>query len=233
MTQGPSSPPTTRNPAERTNRRTAGFVKRTRLGPGSYDRRMSPAERRDEQRRTLVDAAAHVFARDGYANGSVASILEVSGLSRGTFYRHFRDLREAFLAVQESGAELLFERIDTANRAHSAPQDKMRASITAYLQVCADFGDLSRVFHREAITNGKEYATLRKRNLERLHALFREGLALALAQGHVRRMPDDLTIYAIIVAIEGVALRYLEEHREQEILEAVDPLLRLAQHAFF
>src|SRR5512140_2670248 len=100
MTQGPSSPtPTPRVTTERTNRRTAGFVKRTRRGPGSYDRHMSPTERRNEQRRTLVDAAAHVFARDGYANGSVASILEVSGLSRGTFYRHFRDLREAFLAV--------------------------------------------------------------------------------------------------------------------------------------
>src|SRR5206468_3096281 len=74
------------------------YEKRPRRGPGSYNRSLSPEERRDEQRRTLVEGAAHVFAREGYMHASVASILDASGLSRGTFYRHFHDLREAFLA---------------------------------------------------------------------------------------------------------------------------------------
>lgn len=205
---------------------------RPRRGPGSYDRRMSPEQRRDEQKLTLVDAAAHVFARDGYASASVASILDASGLSRGTFYRHFRDLREVFLAAQERAAEVLLTRIESAFGGASEPPEKMRASVAAYLTLCAERGDLSRVFHREALVSGQEYGELRRQNLERIQSFFRDGLALALDHGLLKRMPEDLTIYAVIVAIEGVALRYLQEHREHEIGEALEPLLRLCARAF-
>jgi AcrR family transcriptional regulator len=228
MAQGTSTPAARTAP-----RRNTTFAKRPRRGPGSYDRRLSPTERRDEQRRTLVDAAAHVFARDGYANASVAAILEASGLSRGTFYRHFRDLREAFLAVQEHGSDVLYERVSAAYGSETNPPDKMRRSIVAYLQICMENGDLSRVFHREAVLAGSEYAAIRRRGLDRLHEFLREGSALALREGLIRRMPDDLTLFAVIVAIEGVALRYLEDHREHEILEAVEPLVRLAGRALF
>jgi AcrR family transcriptional regulator len=206
-------------------------VQRARRGPGSYDRRLSPAERKGEQRRALVDAAAHVFARDGYANASVASILEASGLSRGTFYRHFQDLREAFLAVQANGGDVLYSRIEAAYRAEVSLPERMSASVAAYLGTCKDHGDLSRVLHREALISGKEYAELRQRTMERVHGLFREGLAEALSAGLIRRLPEEVTIYAVIVAVEGVALRYLEEQREHEVLEAVAPLVRLARRA--
>jgi AcrR family transcriptional regulator len=193
---------------------------------------MSPEERREEQRRTLVDASAHVFSRDGYANASVASILDASGLSRGTFYRHFRDLREVFLAVQERAADVLLARVESAFDAVSEPPAKMRASVAAYLALCSERGDLSRVFHREALASGKEHGELRRQNLARIQALFRDGLMLAVDNGLVKRMPEDLTIYAVIVAIEGVALRYLEDHREHEVGEALEPLLRLCARAF-
>lgn len=213
-------------------RRPSGFVSRPRRGPGSYDRRLSPEERRTEQQGTLVDAAAHVFARDGYARASVASILEASGLSRGTFYRHFKDLREVFLAVQERAAEVLLDRVESAFGNEREPADKMRAAVTAYLGLCAERGDLSRVFHREALVSGQEYLELRRQSLDRIQDLFRDGLGLAVNHGILRRMPEDLTIYAVIVAIEGVALRYLEDHREHEIGEALEPLLRLCARAF-
>ena len=230
-----SSPPPPPSPArggDRGARRASGFAIRPRRGPGSYDRRLSPEERREEQRRTLVDAAAHVFSRDGYASGSVASILQASGLSRGTFYRHFRDLREVFLAVQARAADVLLDRIESAFVAETEPPEKMRASVAAYLTLVAERGDLSRVFHREALLSGKEYGELRRQNLARIEQLFKDGLRRAMERGFVRRMPQDLTIYAVIVAIEGVALRYLEEHREHELGEALEPLLRLCARAF-
>jgi AcrR family transcriptional regulator len=219
-------------PGDRRSRRGAAFIKRPRRGPGSYDRRLSAEERRDEQRRTLIDAAAHVFALDGYANASVASILEASGLSRGTFYRHFKDLREVFLAVQENAAEVLQEKLEAAFASKSEPAEKLRACVTAYLALCAENGDLSRVFHREALVSGKEYAELRQSKLEDIQGLFKQGLAQAVASGLIPAMPAELTIYAIMVAIEGVALRYLEEYREHELTEAIEPLVRVAFRSF-
>jgi AcrR family transcriptional regulator len=209
----------------------SSFEKRPRRGPGSYNRSLSPQERRDEQRRTLVEAAAHVFARDGYVNASVASILDASGLSRGTFYRHFHDLQQAFFAVQEDAAVVLFNRLEAAFLSATDPAEKLRACTRAYLELCSEFGDLSRVLHRESMSNG-ESALLRRKNIQRVADLFRNGLELAKRGGLVRRVPDEVTVLAVIGAIEAVALRYLEEEREHEVLEALDPLVRLALRAF-
>jgi len=208
------------------------FEKRPRRGPGLYDRTLSPEARRGEQRKILVEAAAHVFARDGFVNASVASILDASGLSRGTFYRHFEDVRAAFLAVQENAAEVLFSRVEAAFFGTADPVDKLRACIRAYLDLCAEYGDLSRVLHREAGMSVGHSAALRRDNLERLHRLFREGLELAHEKGFVKQVPDELTIQAFIGAVESVAMRYLEEHREQSISEALEPLVRLGRRAF-
>jgi AcrR family transcriptional regulator len=210
----------------------SSFEKRPRRGPGSYNRSLSPEERRDEQRRTLVEAAAHVFARDGYVNASVASILDASGLSRGTFYRHFHDLQQVFFAVQENAAQVLFTRLEAAFHGASDPAEKLRACVRAYLELCTEFGDLSRVMHREAMTSNGDSALLRRNNIQRVADLFRDGLDLAKRRGLVRRVPDNLTILAVIGAIEAVALRYLEEEREHEVLEALDPLVRLGLRAF-
>jgi len=206
--------------------------KRARRGPGSYDRTLTPDERRDEQRETLIRAAAYVFAKHGYANASVAAILEASGLSRGTFYRHYKDLQEIFVAVQENAGQVLLEKLARAVQSTDEPLARLQRAIEAYLVHCAENGDLSRVFHQEALISGEEYAALRRRCIEGIQAFFQDGLEKAVERKLIARMPDDLTIYAIIIAIEGVARRYLAERREPALREAYEPLLRLALRAF-
>jgi len=210
----------------------ASFAKRPRRGPGSYNRSLSQHERRDEQRRTLVEAGAHVFAREGYANASVASILDASGLSRGTFYRHFHDLEEVFFAVQENAADVLLGRVEAAFEEAVGPVAKLRACVRAYLELCAEFGDLSRVLHREAVPSNGASAALRKKNRARVVELCRAGLTLAVNEGLVRKVPDELTVQAFVGAVEAVALGYLEEERERDIMEALEPLVRLGLRAF-
>jgi AcrR family transcriptional regulator len=208
------------------------FVKRIRRGPGSYDRRLSPDQRKDEQRLTLIDAATFVFAEHGYSRASVASILDASGLSRGTFYRHFKDLHEIFLAVQENAGDVLVAKIESANLPEFAPIERLRRSIEAYLTHCAEHGDLSRIFHQEALLNGEAYATLRNRCISQIEGFLRNGLRAALELEQIPAMPSDLTISAVIIAIEGLARQYLAEHREHALQEAYEPLLRLALRAF-
>lgn len=202
-----------------------------RRGPGTYDRTLSAEERREEQREALLSAAAKVFARDGYASASVASILEVSGLSRGTFYRHFKDLHDVFLAVEELAARTLVERIEEAYTRGSDPMARMQACIETYLRTVHEQADLARVFHREARVSGEKHTQLRRRNIDRMLDLFKEGLALSVADGTLEKVPDDMVINACIFAIEGVALRYLEEHREAQAIEAAGALYRLCARA--
>ncbi|RJQ78824.1 TetR/AcrR family transcriptional regulator [Pseudonocardiaceae bacterium YIM PH 21723] len=50
----------------------------------------------------LLDAAAELFLRSGYANVTALEITERAGLSKATFFRHFPDKREVLFAHHEA-----------------------------------------------------------------------------------------------------------------------------------
>lgn len=64
----------------------------------SRARRGSP----EQTRLRLLAAAAHVFNRVGYHGTDSNRIAKEAGYSTGTFYKHFKDKREIFLASYEA-----------------------------------------------------------------------------------------------------------------------------------
>jgi AcrR family transcriptional regulator len=56
--------------------------------------KLTRAERNDEVKRRLFDAAAKVVGRLGYAEASVARITELAQVAQGTFYNHFQNRQE-------------------------------------------------------------------------------------------------------------------------------------------
>lgn len=56
--------------------------------------KLSRAERNEETRRRLFDAATKVVGKFGYAEASVARITELAGVAQGTFYNHFGNRQE-------------------------------------------------------------------------------------------------------------------------------------------
>jgi AcrR family transcriptional regulator len=65
------------------------------------------AKRRLESRKRLLAAARRLFVARGYHATRPQDISKAAGLGHGTFYLHFKDKRECFLAfVDEARAEL-------------------------------------------------------------------------------------------------------------------------------
>jgi AcrR family transcriptional regulator len=58
----------------------------------------SRTERWKERRDAIIDASAHVFARQGYHATGIAELCEVNGLGKGAFY-HYIDSKEELLAA--------------------------------------------------------------------------------------------------------------------------------------
>jgi AcrR family transcriptional regulator len=56
---------------------------------------------REQRREQILKAAAHVFARKGLADTSIAEIAATAGVSHGLIYRHFASKEEVFAAVVE------------------------------------------------------------------------------------------------------------------------------------
>jgi AcrR family transcriptional regulator len=71
---------------------------------------LTPDRRREMTRRHLLDAAAIVFARDGFHGASLDDVAATAGFTKGAVYSNFKSKDDLFLAVLE----------DHMNREHEA-----------------------------------------------------------------------------------------------------------------
>jgi AcrR family transcriptional regulator len=201
-------------------------------GRGKYDRTSTRAERRDEQRRRLLEAAARVFAARGYAGATVEAIVERAGMSRRTFYEHFKDLRAALMELHDRAEELAFALVESRVRAADGPLARVQAGVLAFLEMLAENGELARVVFREVRAAGPIYAKRHEAVLERYVHLLREGIAEARRDGLASRVPDEVTLFALVSALEAVGMRFVERHEEAKALEAAPSLVELVVRAF-
>ncbi|MFA4136335.1 MULTISPECIES: TetR/AcrR family transcriptional regulator [unclassified Brevibacillus] len=69
-------------------------------------RRLSQAERKQETRQLLIDAAIETFARLGFHGASVDKIADHAGFTKGAVYAHFQSKEDLFLAILEGQMQL-------------------------------------------------------------------------------------------------------------------------------
>ncbi len=188
---------------------------------GKYDRKQSAASRRREQRAKLLGAAAAVFASRGYAEASVEAIVVRAGMSRRTFYEHFRDLREVLLRLHERSARFSVAYVRRAVQAERDPVRSVEAGIRAFLELCAANEELARVLFREV--RGAGYEARREALEDAFAGLLLGGLRRAHKRGAISHAPDSLTVTALIGALETIAMR-LVEHGDGARLPSLTPM---------
>lgn len=82
---------------------------------------LTPERRRAMTREHLLEAAAVVFARDGYHGASLDDVAAAAGFTKGAVYSNFKSKEDLFLA-------LIDHRIDSWTAAFSAELDAPSAS---------------------------------------------------------------------------------------------------------
>jgi AcrR family transcriptional regulator len=83
----------------------------------------------ENTRESLIATAAHVFNRDGYHGTNSNRIAKEAGYAAGTFYKHFRDKREAFLAVYERWVQSEWNAVQATLAPGGAPANVARTLV--------------------------------------------------------------------------------------------------------
>ena len=86
------------------------------------------AERREATRGRILEAAARLFAEQGYEATSTQQILEAAGTSRGALYHHFETKQAIFEAVFERVSK---EAITRASREASGSSIRIKPKRSA------------------------------------------------------------------------------------------------------
>jgi AcrR family transcriptional regulator len=100
----------------------------------------------DNQRQRILTAVSEAVSEIGYAAMTVEDIIKAAGVSRRTFYEHFKSKEEAFLVSYDDISAQLMQAVESAfNRTDSfvtRVEDCMRAFLTllaaepAYANMC-------------------------------------------------------------------------------------------------
>jgi len=97
------------------------------------------------QRGRILDALVASVAEQGYPETRVTDLIARSGVSRKTFYEHFADKEECFLAAYDASVSLLMTGVTTAYEREEEWVDAIRAALAAFLGFLAEHPDLTRL----------------------------------------------------------------------------------------
>jgi AcrR family transcriptional regulator len=168
-------------------------------------------------------------AQKGYSGATVADVVSRAGVSRKTFYEHFRDKEECFLAAFDVGVDLLLEAIAQAQPPGDNPTwiALMRARVRAYLQTLASQPAFARTFLIEVFAAGPRALERRAEVLRRFAKLFKD-----LHDDARRQFPSllpvpDAVYVAAVGAINELVSEFAREGRAAELPELEDTLLYL------
>ena len=130
------------------------------------------------QRERMIESIAEAVARKGYVNATVSDVVAGAGVSRKTFYEHFRDKEDCFLAAFDSGVETLLAAIVEAEPAGPGRLARIRARSAAYLRTLADNPAFARTFLIEVFAAGpralERRAEVHRRFEQLLHDMYEE-----------------------------------------------------------
>lgn len=158
-----------------------------------------------ETRRTLIAAAGEVFAQKGFAECSVADVVERAGLSVGSLYHHYGGKSEIFLAVWENHQAAYEERAaqavaDARRGGTDSPQELFVVGARAYLETTWERRELARLFLDGDGPPGFFLVRSRRRN----DWVRQNAVLLAVGTG-----PTDRLLVSVLTAAMGEAGRQI------------------------
>src|SRR4051794_15524930 len=86
------------------------------------------------QRDRLLDAAEAVIAEKGAASATIEAVVKAAGVSSVTFYEHFRDKEDCFVAAFERGVEAMRSEVRDAVPPTEDRAQFVRAALAALLE---------------------------------------------------------------------------------------------------
>jgi len=113
-------------------------------------RKLPPDLIRAIQRERLIVAMLNAAADLGYLETNVQDVIDRAGVSRPTFYEHFSNKEDCFLAAFDTSAERLRKTVRTAARDGKAWRDRVQLGLEALLGFASREPDTARTMVVEA-----------------------------------------------------------------------------------
>ena len=103
----------------------------------------------EEKRRTILDAAARVFARKGFHTSRVGDIAEEAGVAHGLLYHYFSSKDEVLETIFREHWSALLDRVHEAEQTGDDPLEQLQGIAAAMFEGWLNEPDVVKVVVRE------------------------------------------------------------------------------------
>lgn len=155
----------------------------------------------------VLQAAGTVFGKRGYDDATIAEIVELADVSRGTFYLYFRDKDEAFAKLVSRVLVDMFA-LSSATYEPGTLRERVEASTRRYLTTFEQHRDVLRCLFAVSSFKpkiAKLHAGLRRQFIQRIQ----RHLDRNIARGLVPPMDTQVASYVMTQMIESFAYSWL------------------------
>ena len=194
--------------------------------------RLTRAQRRQQTRAQLLDAAGRVFARRGFHAATVDEVAEAAGYTKGAVYSNFANKDELFLALLDQRLAAQLQEVEALYAIESSEEllAAMPGRTEREFAAARDFGALILEFSLYAMRNPAAQAELARRYRE-----LRSRMAELIAKRYARRqtsppMPPEHLAALALATDAGLFLQYSAEPgalpwelRADAMIQLLDP----------
>jgi AcrR family transcriptional regulator len=157
------------------------------------------------QRERIVGSVIDVVSRGGYAGLTVRDVIARAGVSRRTFYEHFSNKEDVFLAAYDSVVEHVISEVRVAHAGGRTWPEAVGRGLAKFLGLLAGQPALAHVCIVEVLAAGPEALARRARAIEAFSDLVSPDPAL-LPRGHT---VPPLAMEVVVGGIYEIVFSYV------------------------
>jgi AcrR family transcriptional regulator len=180
---------------------------------------MSPEEIANHQRARLEGAMVEAVARHGFGATTLRELVALAGVSRSTFYEHFENKQDCFLATFDTIMAELEVRVGDAYRSGADFRDRLVVALRAFMQTAVEEPAAASLAAVDSLTLGAAGVAHRDRASETFEALIQQSFDPS------KREVPPTTVRAIVAGIRGVTYRRLRVGLAAELPATVEELV--------
>jgi AcrR family transcriptional regulator len=186
-------------------------------GPG----RMPPEQVARHQKARLEGAMVEAVARNGYAGTTLRELVTLAGVSKSTFYDHFENKQDCFLATFDEIVEQVSARVGEAYRQPEDFRERLVAGLSTFMRLAVDEPAAASLVAVESLTLGAAGVVHRERASQAFELLIQQSFDHSPSEHRV----SPLIVRAVVAGIRGVAYRHLRSGRGEELPDLVEELV--------
>jgi AcrR family transcriptional regulator len=171
----------------------------------------------------MLEACFRVVADKGYTRFTVADVIAAAGVSRETFYEHFADKEDCFLAAYDLSVEAVLTAMSTVSMGESEdPLDRYEEMMRGYLELMAQEAGYARVFLVDVYAAGPRALKRRREVIERFTAVVSDLVG-------ARTAADRFACEALVNAVSSLVTVRVAAGDLEEIPKLRRPIMDVAR----